>query len=82
MIWWAPCITLNFGFLALSGRAANGAGCCPSWAKGRSRAGRTGAVGGWRHLFADKYPTAGGAGHYAAYLVNSDGFEVELIATG
>jgi hypothetical protein len=37
---------------------------------------------GWTHLFADKYPNAGGTGHYAAYLVNSDGFEVELIATG
>lgn len=35
---------------------------------------------GWTPLFADKYPHAGGDGHYAAYLENSDGFEVELIA--
>ncbi|ALV47897.1 glyoxalase (plasmid) [Arthrobacter alpinus] len=35
---------------------------------------------GWRPLFAEKYPNAGGPDHYAAYLVNSDGFEVELIA--
>lgn len=37
---------------------------------------------GWGPLFVDKYPNAGGPGHYAAYLANSDGFEVELIATG
>ncbi|POH57765.1 glyoxalase [Arthrobacter glacialis] len=36
---------------------------------------------GWRPLFAEKYPHAGGPENYAAYLVNSDGFEVELIAT-
>lgn len=36
---------------------------------------------GWKSLFAEKYPHAGGAGHYAAYLENSDGFEVELIAS-
>lgn len=35
---------------------------------------------GWRPLFAEKYPNAGGTEHYAAYLVNSDGFEVELVA--
>jgi catechol 2,3-dioxygenase-like lactoylglutathione lyase family enzyme len=35
---------------------------------------------GWSQLFADKYPNAGGPGHYAAYLVNSDGYEVELVA--
>ncbi|KAA9160322.1 GNAT family N-acetyltransferase [Amycolatopsis acidicola] len=35
---------------------------------------------GWRPLFADKYPHAGGPGHYAAYLENEDGFEVELVA--
>lgn len=37
---------------------------------------------GWNPLFAKTYPYAGGAGHYAAYLENTDGFEVELIATG
>lgn len=40
----------------------------------------TGINHGWKAMFADKYPHAGGAGHYAAYLENSDGFEVELIA--
>jgi RimJ/RimL family protein N-acetyltransferase/catechol 2,3-dioxygenase-like lactoylglutathione lyase family enzyme len=35
---------------------------------------------GWRPLFADKYPHAGGPDHYAAYLENEDGFEVELMA--
>ncbi|ALV33775.1 VOC family protein [Streptomyces sp. CdTB01] len=35
---------------------------------------------GWQPLFAARYPYAGGPGHYAAYLVNSDGFEVELVA--
>ncbi len=36
---------------------------------------------GWNPLFAEKYPHAGGPGHYAAYLENTDGFEVELIAS-
>jgi len=36
---------------------------------------------GWNQLFADKYPQAGGPDHYAAYLANSDGFEIELVAT-
>jgi catechol 2,3-dioxygenase-like lactoylglutathione lyase family enzyme len=36
---------------------------------------------GWRPLFADRYPHAGGPEHYAAYLSNSDGFEAELVAT-
>ncbi|NIH79945.1 GNAT family N-acetyltransferase [Amycolatopsis viridis] len=35
---------------------------------------------GWRPLFAERYPHAGGADHYAAYLENADGFEVELVA--
>ncbi|AOY74343.1 glyoxalase (plasmid) [Arthrobacter sp. ZXY-2] len=35
---------------------------------------------GWNPLFVDQYPHAGGPDHYAAYLVNSDGFEVELVA--
>ncbi|MGK5694742.1 VOC family protein [Streptomyces sp. URMC 128] len=35
---------------------------------------------GWEPLFADRYPHAGGSGHYAAYLTNRDGFEVELVA--
>ncbi|GIG21362.1 hypothetical protein Cch01nite_20860 [Cellulomonas chitinilytica] len=35
---------------------------------------------GWTPLFADRYPHAGGPSHYAAYLENGDGFEVELVA--
>jgi len=35
---------------------------------------------GWKLMFADRHPLAGGAGHYAAYLENADGFEVELVA--
>jgi catechol 2,3-dioxygenase-like lactoylglutathione lyase family enzyme len=35
---------------------------------------------GWRPLFADRYPHAGGPAHYAAYLENEAGFEVELVA--
>jgi catechol-2,3-dioxygenase len=36
---------------------------------------------GWSLLFADQHPHAGGPHHYAAYLENTDGFEVELVAT-
>jgi catechol 2,3-dioxygenase-like lactoylglutathione lyase family enzyme len=35
---------------------------------------------GWELLFGDKHPHAGGKDHYAAYLANSDGYEVELVA--
>ncbi|MBG6182601.1 putative phosphoglycerate mutase [Arthrobacter sp. CAN_A214] len=35
---------------------------------------------GWTLLFADRHPFAGGPGHYAAYLENDEGFEVELVA--
>ncbi len=35
---------------------------------------------GWKLMFADQHPFAGGAQHYAAYLENSDGYEVELVA--
>jgi 8-oxo-dGTP pyrophosphatase MutT (NUDIX family)/catechol 2,3-dioxygenase-like lactoylglutathione lyase family enzyme len=35
---------------------------------------------GWTLLFPDRYPHAGGAQHYAAYLSDADGFEVELVA--
>ena len=31
-------------------------------------------------MFRDRHPYAGGPDHYAAYLENSDGFEVELVA--
>ncbi|UZX04787.1 glyoxalase [Arthrobacter sp. CDRTa11] len=36
---------------------------------------------GWTPLFPEKYPHAGGPDHYAAYLSNSGGFEIELVAT-
>jgi catechol 2,3-dioxygenase-like lactoylglutathione lyase family enzyme len=35
---------------------------------------------GWRLMFSDLHPYAGGPQHYAAYLENVDGFEVELVA--
>ncbi|HVV20240.1 MAG TPA: GNAT family N-acetyltransferase [Pseudonocardiaceae bacterium] len=35
---------------------------------------------GWRLLFADRHPHAGGDHQYAAYLEDPDGFEVELVA--
>lgn len=41
---------------------------------------RRAASHGWTLLFADRHPHAGGAGHYAAYLENGEGFEVELVA--
>ena len=41
---------------------------------------RRAASHGWTLLFADRHPHAGGPEHYAAYLENSEGFEVELVA--
>ncbi len=35
---------------------------------------------GWRLLFADRHPFAGGPDHRAAYLEDADGYEVELVA--
>ena len=35
---------------------------------------------GWTLLFADRHPYAGGREHYAAYLENDHGFEVEIVA--
>ncbi len=35
---------------------------------------------GWSLLFADRHPFAGGPEHYATYLENEDGFEVELVS--
>ena len=35
---------------------------------------------GWRLLFGDRHPFAGGPDHRAAYLEDADGFEVELVA--
>ncbi len=34
---------------------------------------------GWRELFADRYPHAGGEEHTALYVENSEGFEVEIV---
>ncbi|MFF5973771.1 VOC family protein [Streptomyces sp. NPDC012769] len=40
-----------------------------------------GAVrGGWRLMFPDRHPHAGGEQSCAAYLEDADGFEVELVA--
>jgi catechol 2,3-dioxygenase-like lactoylglutathione lyase family enzyme len=36
---------------------------------------------GWTLLFPDRHPYAGGTGHYAAYLEDTDGFEVELVTS-
>lgn len=35
---------------------------------------------GWHLMFADRHPFAGGPQHYAAYLQDDDGYEVELVA--
>ena len=35
---------------------------------------------GWTLLFPDRHPHAGGPEHYAAYLEDADGYEVELVA--
>jgi catechol 2,3-dioxygenase-like lactoylglutathione lyase family enzyme len=34
---------------------------------------------GWRLMFADRHPFAGGPAHRAAYLEDADGYEVELV---
>lgn len=39
-----------------------------------------GAEHGWSLLFTDRHPYAGGPDHYAAYLENDYGFEIELVA--
>ena len=39
-----------------------------------------GADAGWYEMFESKYPHAGGPDHYAAYLLNTDSYEVELVA--
>lgn len=37
---------------------------------------------GWRPLYHDRYPHAGGPDHYAGWLENSAGFKVEVVADG
>lgn len=36
---------------------------------------------GWRPLYHERYPRAGGPDHYAGWLENSAGFKVEIVAT-
>ena len=35
---------------------------------------------GWTLLFSELHPYAGGPGHHAAFIANSDGYEAELVA--
>lgn len=35
---------------------------------------------GWSVLFADRHPYAGGADHYAVFLADTDGYEVEVVS--
>ena len=35
---------------------------------------------GWELLFSEKHPHAGGPDHYAGFITDQDGFEVELVA--
>ncbi|MFT3971829.1 MAG: VOC family protein [Micropruina sp.] len=35
---------------------------------------------GWRPLYRDRYPHAGGPDHYAGWLENSAGFKAEIVA--
>lgn len=37
---------------------------------------------GWRPLYQDRYPHAGGQAHYAGWLENSAGFKAEVVADG
>lgn len=35
---------------------------------------------GWRPLYHERYPYAGGSEHYAGWLENSAGFKAEVVA--
>lgn len=35
---------------------------------------------GWRPLYQDRYPYAGGPDHYAGWVENDQGFKVEIVA--
>lgn len=37
---------------------------------------------GWTLMFADRHPYAGGPQHYAAFLHDEDGYELEIVAPG
>jgi catechol 2,3-dioxygenase-like lactoylglutathione lyase family enzyme len=39
-----------------------------------------GPENGWEPMFAESYPHAAGPDHYAAYLSDAAGFEVEIVA--
>lgn len=39
------------------------------------------AAVGWRPLYADRYPYAGGPDHYAGWIENTAGFKVEIVAS-
>lgn len=39
------------------------------------------AAAGWRPLYADRYPYAGGPDHYAGWIENTAGFKVEIVAS-
>ena len=41
---------------------------------------RDAQANGWRELFADQYPHAGGPLHAALFLENAQGFEVEVVS--
>lgn len=36
---------------------------------------------GWRALYSERYPHAGGPAHYAGWLENDSGFKVEIVAS-
>ena len=61
--------------LASVGRLARGLDASSSQDRPRAPA------HGWSLLFADRHPFAGGPEHYAAYLEDAQGFEVELVAS-
>lgn len=35
---------------------------------------------GWAPLYQDRYPHAGGPGHYAGWVENAQGFKIEIVA--
>ncbi len=39
-----------------------------------------GPTHGWQLMFPDRHPFAGGPDHYAAYMENGEGFEVEIVS--
>lgn len=41
---------------------------------------RDASAHGWTPLYADRYPFAGGADHYAGWLENAAGFKIEVVA--